>query len=254
MENMHKELVYGEIGFGDYMVAGYKLIFKKVNGKHLLYRRIGDGDVIVEKIVYGFEKIMFIPMYPVLTPKYITNYVLVEFETPIHIAPTDTTSSYIELPVDIAVYVYRDRVFTIIDVIPYTYPKYTLYGDPFNGHIARYYRTPIYHSTTTGSEESIYHTITSRLGRALVRILFRNRTGEWVTVSRVLLDMSPLKIFYKPGTIEAYTQELLMIIDSPSTASIGYGDPFVADAIPVDDPPELRQPRIMLKTDMLWGI
>lgn len=242
MSKVLQSFRYGEIGFGEYVVDKYIVLLKKIDRDRVLYRRFSGKEVVLERIVLGYEKIMFIPMYPVLTPKHITNYLLLEFKTPVHIAPEGITYVYVEIPVDIAVYVYREKVFTVLDVVPLIEPKYTLYGDPFNGLIARYYVTPI------------HYRIAPIRGRALAKLTLRNRTSEWVAVSKLLIDMNSLKIFYRPITVEAYTQELLMIIDSPSTASIGYGDPFVADTIPIDDPPELRQPRIMLKTDMLWGI
>ncbi len=233
---------YGEVEFGEYVIDGYKVLFRKVDGDRILYRRFSGEKVVLERIVFGYEKIMFIPVYPALTPKHVTNYLLLEFKTPVHIAPGSITYVYVEIPIDIAIYIYRDKVFTVLDIISLMEPKYTLYGDPFNGLIARYYST------------SIHYEITPIRGRALAKLTLRNRTNEWVVVTKLLVDMNSLKIFYKPRTIEAYTQELLMIIDSPSTASVGYGDPFVSDIVPIDDPPELRQPRIMLKTDMLWGI
>ncbi len=237
-----QSLKYGNVEFGEYVIDGHRALFREIGKDRILYRRFVGEEIVLERIVFGYEKIMIVPVYPALTPKYITNYLLLEFKTPIHIAPGSMTYVYVEVPIDIAIYVYMDKVFTVLDVIPLFEPKYTLYGDPFNGLIARYYSS------------SIYYEITPIRGKALAKLTLRNRTNEWVIVTRLLVDMSPLKIFYKPGTSEAYTQELLMVIDSPSTASVGYGDPFVSDIEPIDDPPELRQPRIILKTDMLWGI
>ena len=235
-------LRYGQVEFGDYIIGSYRISFKEIDERKILYRRFISDKLVLERIIFGYEKIVLLPIYPALTPKHVTNYLLLEFKTPVHIAPGNITYVYVEVPIDVAVYVYRDNVFTVLDVIPLMEPKYSLYGDPFNGLIARYYSTPIYYE------------IMPRRGKALAKLTFRNRTNEWVMATKVLVDMNSLKIFYKPGTIEAYTQELLMIIDSPSTASIGYGDPFIQDIVPIDDPPELKQPRIMLKTDMLWGI
>ncbi len=230
---------YGRIGFGKYIVGGIEIELKKVGDKAIYTR----ADNEVTRIVTGFTELVLQPIYPVLKPKYTTSYILVELEYPIDIAPGSATSFWIRIPADPALYVYKGREYSVLDVIPIDKPRYTLYGTPTTGLIARYCRSSIY-------SDGLEH----RPGYAYIKVRLNNRYREWATVTRILLDAASLRLYYREDSWEAYTQEIEMTIDTESTASISYGKPVPGELKPIDDPPELRQPRIVFKTDMLWGI
>ncbi len=233
---------YGLVAEGSLNIGDHRIELESIeNGR--VYRRIYRGEVKAELLISGVEKIVLTPIYPVMVPKFFTQYILLELKEPLVIAPGSHIVIYTFVPVDLAVYVYRSEMYRIVDAFSINKIKYTLYGPIEQGVVARYWRTELLRQESYPG-----------LGKALTRLVVVNKTREWARLSKILLDSSPLKLYYRRGSWEAYTQELSLTIDTPSTASIVYGKPFVEDAVAIDDPPELKPPRITNRTDMLWGI
>ncbi len=250
----------GELVIGDCSAAAER------TGRNIVYTRRCRG--IGEKKLYlaGAERLVVKPIYPVLYPKHFTTYILIHLSPPIHIAPRAWTTVYIEVPVDIAVYAYTGRReeggleklaaplraigaapetqwFSIIDVFPVDRVKYTLYGPPENGVLARH------HVSRPMDEPG-----EARPGAAYARLVLRNRIDEWVTVTRVLYDSRRLRLGYRHGSWEAFLQETHMAITGRGAATISYGGHWARDLRLVPDPEHLRPGRIPVDTDMLWGV
>ncbi len=239
----------------------------ETRGGYVVYRNTCGG---VEKILAGKPRLVVLPIYPVLYPKMFTTYILVMLSTPVHLGPEEEVALYIDTPVDVAVYAFQERggperdtamdvlamplkalssmagreEFTIIDVVAPGRVKYTLYGMPETGVLARH------HVSSPGPEPP-----PARLGTAYIRVVFRNRTREWVTVTRILLDARKLRLWYRRGTWEAFYSRAVMTVTSRSTASVDYvSERPSGDAVAVPDPEELRPGRLPVATDMLWGV
>ncbi len=236
---------YGMLAEGEYVIGEYKIAITSRDSNVFIYTRTAKSkmEIILSKVVVGLEKMLVIPMYPVLVPKKITNYVLIDFEKPVQLAPFSQTHIIIQVPVDIAVYVYKKNEFSILDVFPITRTKYTLYGHPNEGVIARYSISKVY-----------FEEPEPQIGYSIAHLIIRNKTKEWVEVSKVLLDSHILRLYYIAGTWSSYVQDIIMTITSRSTAIITYGDIRVRNVVAIDDPPDLKPPRILPKTEMLWGI
>ena len=234
---------YGRIGSGTYKLDEHVISIKGVGERNILYTRALDKDVVCEQVIVGSTELVLIPMYPVLIPKNITNYILVELDRKTSIAPGSETNFYIKIPVDIAVYAYYGREYTMIDIIPCSKPKYVLYGTPSEGVIARYTRSRVYMEEPEPEK-----------GKALVSIRVRNKTREWTVLTKILMDASNLRLHYTNGSWRACVQEIEVSIDSLTTATVSYGEVPWRGLKAIDDPPGLKPPRIMFRTDMMWGI
>ncbi len=230
---------------GEYVIGEYKIVISPRDKDVFIYTRtyMPRKETILSKVVVGLERTLVIPMYPVLVPKKITNYVLIDFEKSVEIAPFSQTHIVIQVPVDIAIYVYKKNEFSILDVFPVARTKYTLYGHPNEGVIARYSVSRVY-----------FEEPEPQIGYSVAHLIIRNKTKEWVEVSKVLLDSHILRLYYITGTWSSYVQDIIMTIISRSTAIITYGDIRVRNVVAIDDPPDLKPPRILPKTEMLWGI
>ena len=186
-----------------------------------------------------------LPIYPVLIPRYVTRFILVEFENPLLVGPEETVSFYFLLPVDLAIYAYSEdeKNYKVIDIIGLSgKPRLALYGPLDRGIIARVIKASILLSEPEPS-----------MGRAVAKMSFRNAGRDVVSLSKVLLDSSPLKLYYEQGTWRSYTQELL-VGGTQSSALIIYGEPPKAGLREINDPPELRPPRLFSRTEMPWGV
>jgi len=234
---------YGRIGVGRYKLLNYTIEITDFNGEGIKYARSENGSILADSLVIGSHDVVIVPIYPVLVPKRITEYVLVELDRKVNIAPRAETGFYVQIPMDIAVYAYKDRDFTILDLIPGYNPKYTLYGSPNEGIIARYIKTSIYNDEPK-----------PEVGKAISLVRVHNKTREWVTLTKILLHSGNLRLYYEEGSWRACVQELNVTIDSKSTASVAYGEVTCKGMKALDDPPSLRPSRIVYKTNMLWGI
>ncbi len=218
-------------------------IFAKREDEFVKYTRIWPGGSVT-KMIFRPTRLELAPIYPVLLPRLITTYIHVKLIEPILVPARGEALIYIKIPVDLAVYAYGPyRRFSIIDIFSIKKIKYTLYGIPDRGLIARYC-------------ESLPYTFIPDMmcGEAVSLIQIRNRYNDWVEVGRILLDAQILKLYYLPGTCKAYTQAIVMVTNSPVTATIYYGRKIEPQARPIHDPPGLRPPRLLAKTEMLWGL
>lgn len=234
------ELVGSNV-FGDHVVRVEK------DSRVVVYERATNGELVVSRTIYSASRIIPIPLYPVNIPMLFTTYILVVFKKPLDLAPKESVTLYTTIPVDIAVYAVKNNekneAINVVDVFSVKKVKYGLYGPVDKGVVARYYVSDYY-----------FKEVDPSLGEALVKISAKNKTQEWVSVTRILLESNPLKLYYVEGEWKAYTQELSYIVSSRKTASVYYGRPFKKDVKPIIDPPHLRQPVIHIKTNMIWGI
>lgn len=230
--------IVGSISIGPHSIEVLKF------ESHTLYRRITDGKHVKELLVDPSLELRLVPIYPVFYPRFLTQYILCKFEKPITVAPGNSVLLYIEIPIDAAIYAYNKSSFTILDILPlHTTPKLILYGPLSGGVLARYCIANI--------RDHLDHR--PRLGIAIAKLTIRNNTKSIATVNKILLDASPLRLYYIPNDLRVYTQEITMNIVSSTSAIVSYGQPFVENAKPIDDPHELKPPRIYNRTDMLWG-
>ncbi|ADM27588.1 Protein of unknown function DUF432 [Ignisphaera aggregans DSM 17230] len=233
--------------FGDVLLNSVSVDRHRIEidrrGCCLLYKRFTDEKLEKEFIVDVAIELRLVPIYPVFYPRFITQYILCEFDKSIAVASGSSMVVHIEIPIDVAVYAYSKNSFTILDVLPlHLKPKLVLYGPINGGVLARYCKTKLVDPATV-----------PELGWALSKLVLRNNTNSVVTVRKVLLDSSPLRLYYAPGKWLVYTQEITLNIVSSSSAIVSYGQPFIEGVQPIDDPPELRPPRIHNRTDMFWG-
>ncbi len=214
----------------------------EANGSRIRYVRSCRGD---RKELYldGSLDLRLVPMYPVFYPKFVSQFILCRFSTPIVVPPSNEVVLYFEFPVDVALYAYSGKQFRILDVLPiHTYARYCLYGPLDVGVVARCFKVDT--CTEPPKPRPFY---------AIARLVLRNSSGRVVVVTKVLLDASPLKLFYVPGRWEVYTQNLELNIVGEKVGYIYYGKPFVKNVVAIDDPEELKPPKIGNRTDMLWG-
>jgi len=230
--------IVGSVSIGSHSVEVLKFEL------YTLYRRVTNGKCEKEVLVDPSLELRLVPIYPVFYPRFITQYILCRLERPITVAPGSSVSLYVEIPIDAAIYAYSKSNFTILDILPlHNTPKLILYGPLSGGVLARYCIANIKNHPNH----------MPRPGKAIAKLTIRNNTKNIAIVSKVLLDSSPLRLYYVLNDLRVYTQEIVMNIVSSTSAIISYGQPFIENVKPIDDPHELKPPRIYNRTDMLWG-
>ncbi len=131
------------------------------------------------------------PVEPVNLPSCITNFLLIQFKKSIVIAPNSGERIFVKFPVEIGVFVSGSGDIELIDVFSITRPKYTLYGDPRNGIICRYWESQIYSSPDE----------TDPLKEGIMELRIVNRFDEWIEISKCVLNVYLMKIFYNDTTV-----------------------------------------------------
>jgi len=144
----------------------------------------------VEKFFLAEDvSLMLAPVEPLNTPKELAQYLQVEFETPMTIAPKVLKIIYVTFPLEIAVFLTgKDNAASLeaIDIFSMSQQKFTLYGDPSNGLLCKHHKSRIF---TAIPEIDMYK-------EGVIEIEIKNATTEWVTVRKVVFNAYRMKIYY----------------------------------------------------------
>lgn len=243
--------MFGEELEGALEIGGSRIELARF-GDRVLYRRLRGGAVEREILTKG-EVLRLLPLPTVFYPRHLTRYVLCHLSTPVHVPPGEAVGFYTLLPVDAAVYGFdvRGGSFGLLDVVPlqrvYKYAVYgplSRYGD-VGGLIARYVRVAVLPERPAWAEEP---------GFCLSYVEVLNESGRFATVTRLLLDASPLSLFYEPGSWRCCTQRARMSVTGPSTAVVSYEEEPVEQGFKkAEEPEETKDPLVQRETRMLWG-
>lgn len=175
----------------------------EASGKKIVYRRFLKEQKIVEKIIIGNKKkILISPVEPLLLPKEISTHFMIEFSQPITLEPHIKHDVYLTFPIEIGVYVQNENHDSIIDVFSFNEQKYTLYGDPRQGVVCRYWKSEVYFE-----EPEL-----APLHFGIVKLRLENNTSNWVDVSRCVLNAFGIKIFY--NEVKVLIEAEMKVIDA----------------------------------------
>lgn len=162
------------------------------------YRRRCAGQTFERILVSNTGEVVINPVEPVNLPKEITDFLLVEF-SPMMIEPGASRTVYLKFPVEIGVFVESARDIEVLDVFAFGTQKYTLYGSPTNGVIARYYESAVYPEIPQADP----------FREGVMELSIHNTCREWVEVSRVVFESTDMKIYYGDFVAATATMKLL---------------------------------------------
>jgi hypothetical protein len=169
---------------------GISLCVQK-EGKGLVYRRECLEEQIEKNLLASKGKILLNPVEPVNKPKALTSYLLIEFEKALMTEPKGTKTVFLTFPVEIGVYITTDKDFEILDILTLTKQKFTLYGDPKNGVICKYWKSPVY--STMPSPDPI------REGFIELNVI--NTNSNWIEATRAVFNALGMKLYYNNKTV-----------------------------------------------------
>lgn len=182
--------------FGSFDIADLKLRIGDVeirferDGKFFRYVREGDGRV--EKNVFStLGRVIVNPVEPVNLPKRITNFLLVRFSRSFIAEPKSSTEVFLTFPVEIAVFVAAKRSVGLVDVFSLVRPKYTLYGNPRNGIICRFWESDVHFEIP---EVEYYR-------EGVMKLRITNSDDDWIEISNLVFDIYGMKIYYDESLV-----------------------------------------------------
>jgi hypothetical protein len=151
---------------------------------HYQYRRDLAGDRVEKAISVGLSRLLVHPVEPFYTGPEMACHLEIEFPALI-IEPGATETIFLTFPVEIGVFVEGIRDTEVLDAFSLTPPKYSLYGSPRKGVIARYARS--------GRHREIPAVDGAREG--VLKLTIRNTLAEWIRVSRVAMDSQEMHLY-----------------------------------------------------------
>jgi hypothetical protein len=155
-------------------------------GENILYMRECLGESTEKILVVGSGKLLLNPVEPVNKPKALASHLLIEFANTLQVEPKGTRNIFLTFPVEIAVFMPSNEEFEVIDTFTLARQKFTLYGDPINGVICKYWKSSIY-----TAEPSL-----NRIQEGLIELAVTNTTAGWVEVTKTVFDAYGIKIYY----------------------------------------------------------
>lgn len=180
-----KKLIFGPIKV-PFKIEDEILLEVNKEEKELIYRREWQDNKVKKVIGSNINKILINPVEPLNLLKSITSFFLTEFEKTLLIGPKKSKEIFLKFPVEIGVFISEKENFELIDVFSLANPKYTLYGDPKNGVICRYWKTDIF---TTKPQ------INPKI-EGIMNLKIKNSTAQWEEIKTAVFNGNGMKIYY----------------------------------------------------------
>lgn len=178
--------VFGRYSLNNFSISleNFKVEIKKFGNSYVYIR---EGSERVEKAILGdAAEVIVNPVEPVNLPKSITNYLMIEFRRKILLEPSREDHFYLTFPVEIGVFLIKDDEVGLVDIFSFVKPKYTLYGNPDQGVICRYWLSEVYDKIPE----------VEKLKEGVVELRITNQSEKWVEVSKVVFDVYTMQIYY----------------------------------------------------------
>ncbi len=187
----------------------------KKEGKNLHYTR-SCFDESIEKILLSKDcGIIINPIEPLNTPKYITPFLLIELEKSVFVEPKGTNNIFLTFPIEIGVFIYGRKGYDILDLFTLAKNKFTLYGDPRNGIVCKYYKSGVYSSLPNNKDPMI---------EGVMKLKLINSTENWVEITEAVFDAREMKVYFDENLVS--TKANMKIISNKSAET-----EFVSSAI-----------------------
>ena len=189
--------------FGRYMGSFHRecddimVEIEQINGLQTYRRRCG-GETFERLLVSKTGEVIVNPVEPVNLPKDITDFLQMEF-TPMVIEPGASRTVYLKFPVEIGVFLESAKDIEVLDVFAAGSQKYTLYGSPTHGVVARYYRSAVYPEIP----------LVETLREGVMELSITNTSYEWVEVSQAVFNSTDMKIYYDDFVSTTATMNIL---------------------------------------------
>ena len=184
--------IFGQIGIPATWSQGPLLLKTTYDEKTIRYCRKLEDETVEKKIVLKREtKFIINPVEPVNTPKPLTTHLLIELDHPVVIEPQSDCTLFLTCPVEFGVFINDRNKNRLIDVFSLEPQKYTLYGNPKDGVICRYWRSEVHLSLPA----------VSPYVNGVMELSIINDTPYWSEISRAVFDSYLMTLFYNDEMI-----------------------------------------------------
>lgn len=151
-----------------------------------LYERSSKAEKVKKFIITKNKKLLINPVEPLNTPKHLTPYLFIQFDTPLMIEPKSKKNIFITFPIEIGIFVIKEKEFHVIDIFSLSRQKFILYGDPRMGLICKHWRSPIYTLLPK----------TNPLHEGVMELLISNPNPHWIEIKKAIFNAYGMKIYF----------------------------------------------------------
>ncbi|MDE2443237.1 MAG: DUF432 domain-containing protein [Methanocorpusculum sp.] len=197
---------YGAFSF-DYAINFSRLsisIEQKLDMYHY-HRELGkwkrDTNVSVKE-----GRMLLHPVEPLYLPEAVTDYLEIRFDE-VMIEPRGTSILFLTFPIEIGVFIQASGVTSILDVVSFKTPKYSLYGNANRGVITRWHKSGVFS----------YPPRVRNYLEGVLRLQIENTTDDWINVSRAVIHEKGMQVYFDEHFVSMAAE---MVITSGGTAAV----------------------------------
>ncbi len=159
-------------------------------------RKLSDKPDFEKIILSDKAKLIVNPVEPCNYPQQISIYLMLELKKQLILAPGSEKRLFLTFPIEIGVFLFTRSDYEPLDEISLLPVKYTLYGDPRNGIVARYFRTDIYSSIPA----------LDPLKYGILDLKLKNTDSHWNKVTKLVLNAFDMKLSYNSDIVKMYAE------------------------------------------------
>lgn len=186
----------------------FSLSFEKENG-YIIYKRECLGETVTKTIFSKKGKVLLNPIEPTNMPKSITSHLLVEFDSPLIIGPEIQKTVFLTFPIEIGVYIVQEKKYQLIDIFSSSVQKFTLYGEPAEGIICKYWKSKVCSIAPAPN----------CLKEGVLELVLSNSSSNWVEVKQAVFNSYGMKIYYNE---QKTTMKANLKLRDDGTAETGF--------------------------------
>lgn len=182
-----------------------------------LYHREAGGETAQKWILADRCRLLVNPVEPVNRPNELTQLLFIEFEKQVLVEPKGKKTVFLTFPVEVGVFVSKtgeggdEGELEVIDGFTLAGQKLTLYGDPDNGQICRYWMSRVFPSMPE----------TDPLREGVMEIEISNGTDKWAEVAKTVLSAPHMKLYFSDRLV---SMKVRMTITGEKSAETAFTD------------------------------
>ena len=150
------------------------------------YARTSISDTVNKDLFIQKSDFFIEPVEPMYLPEQLTNHLLIEFENSIIIEPKSSIEIYLTFPIEIAAFTKYKKEIKRIDIFSVSKKKYTLYGDPEDGILCKYWKSPIFQNIPE----------VNPLKEGVLQLKIENQDAELCEIEKAVFNAYGMKIYY----------------------------------------------------------
>jgi hypothetical protein len=185
--------------YGYYDLTDFSVVFREITARIEkdgdVYHYIREGrDERKEKIILGGSgRVIINPIEPVNLPKEITNFLQIKFKKLIFSEPKSSENVYLTFPIEVGVFLAAKKNIDVLDIFSLNKPKFSLYGNPRNGIICRYWESDVFSQMPE----------VNQLKEGIMQLRVVNTSSEWIEFSNVVFDIYAMKIYFDESVVSS---------------------------------------------------